>query len=257
MDKQNSQITVTFDSNVWESIVDPAKRVNNPTYEAIFNTITSSNIRPFFFEGVATIEIVPKANRIDHFPNSRPRITMKIGDNPTRVIEGTAAPKLSDYLSANLPLALDLGFRFIRLPRIGLPIVPEEFWAKDEFFTLEDRLERSFNFSQHIESLGMGRAKMDHKTRDILEYRAMGTRLADKKILPRAYAKAVAEWADGDALAAHYGYGINYFCTNDRGRSAGTESVFSASNLNELVQRFSLKIVDPDELIVVMHNTKR
>lgn len=257
MDKQNSQITVTFDSNVWESIVDPGKRVNNPAYEAIFTTITSGKIRPFFFEGVATIETVPKANRIDHFPNSRPRITVKISDNPTRVIEGTPAPKLSDYLSVNLPLALDLGFKFIRLPRIGLPIVPEEFWANDEFFTLEDRLERSFNFSQHIESLGMGRAKLDRETRDILKQQTMGTRLVDKTRLRKAYAKAVAEWADGDALAAHYGYGIDYFCTNDRGRSAGTDSVFFASKLNELRQRFSLKIVDPNELIVVMHNTKR
>jgi len=30
--------------------------------------------------------------------------------------------------------------------------------------------------------------------------------------------RAIAEWADGDSIAAHFGYGIDLFCTEDRGR---------------------------------------
>ena len=255
--QQSRQITVTFDSNVWESIVDPEKRIAGSAFEAILTMIRSREILPFFSEGIATIETVPKQKRIDHFPSSRSKITMRIGDNAPTVTEGTPAHELSDYLSKNIPLALSLGFRFIRLPRAGAPRVPEELMAADTYVSLEDRLERSFNFVRHIESLGFGRSRMAEKTREVRLRQASRISADEKLPLIKPYAKAVAEWADGDALAAHYGYGLDYFCTNDRGRNAGAGSVFSEANLLNLMNQFSLKVVNPEELVTKLRGPQR
>ncbi|MNC62754.1 hypothetical protein D3C75_1128090 [compost metagenome] len=54
---------------------------------------------------------------------------------------------------------------------------------------------------------------------------------------------------DGDALSAHYGYGIKYFCTNDKARGAGSKSVFSIENRKKLKDKFGIDIVTPTELI--------
>ena len=46
------EVWVTFDSNVWESIVDENKRANSAeVYSQLFHLIQSKIITPFFFEG--------------------------------------------------------------------------------------------------------------------------------------------------------------------------------------------------------------
>ncbi|MCR4342447.1 MAG: hypothetical protein NUV40_00915 [Patescibacteria group bacterium] len=57
------------------------------------------------------------------------------------------------------------------------------------------------------------------------------------------------EWTDGDALAANYGYGIDYFCTNDSASGAGSSSIFYATNLQQLEQRFPVNVISPEELV--------
>ena len=42
--------------------------------------------------------------------------------------------------------------------------------------------------------------------------------------------KAINEWADGDAVAAHFGYGNDLFSTHDFARDAGETSVFQCTN---------------------------
>ena len=42
--------------------------------------------------------------------------------------------------------------------------------------------------------------------------------------------KAVAEWADRDTVAAHFAYTNSYLCSEDRGVSAGSPSIFDAIN---------------------------
>lgn len=252
----NPPFTVTFDSNVWECIVDPAKREGVEVNQRLFQLIKSGAIIPFFFEGIATVEAVPKSERITFFPNARPRISIKIGDGEPRVTEGTPAPKLTPYLNQNIPIALNLGFSFIRLPRVGAPRVPEEFLAPDKYVALEERLKRSIEFARFIEALGLGRAEMETKTSILRELAASKNTLGEKSISAKAYAKDVSEWSDGDALAAHYGYGLDYFCTNDRGKNAGLRSVFSESNLVKLKEHFAIKVLGPDQLLVALEQHK-
>ena len=62
-------------------------------------------------------------------------------------------------------------------------------------------------------------------------------------------AKAFAEWADGDTVAAHYAYRNDYICTNDIGRSAGSRSIFSSNNRAWLKDNFGIEIITPKELV--------
>lgn len=47
----NEMLTVTFDSNVWENIVDPLKRDKDKIYKKIYDAICSNKIEPFFLKG--------------------------------------------------------------------------------------------------------------------------------------------------------------------------------------------------------------
>ena len=247
-------ITVTFDSNVWEQVVDESKRNDSGTYTAIYNYILNNEIEPYFFEGIVTLENIQKNQRKEFIKDFNPTISTQIGNEPPRVKKGTSPPELSVYLGGTIPKALNIGFKFISTPRVGmLGIDPSaEYAAKDVRYSLEDRLKRTFEAAEFIESLGAGKAKLDNS---IAKNYGMGmvqktqndTNLSDKQ-----YSKNVAEWVDGDALAAHYGYGIDYFCTNDSASGAGQSSVFHPSNLNQLKQKYGIKVLTPNELLSVI-----
>lgn len=60
---------------------------------------------------------------------------------------------------------------------------------------------------------------------------------------------AIGEWADGDSVAAHISCGIDFFCTRDEARDAGSKSVFASENRVKLIERFGIVFVHPDELL--------
>lgn len=95
---------------------------------------------------------------------------------------------------------------------------------------------RSGECSEFIEKMGCGRHDYDN------------VKKAKLTISDNQYADAVAEWADGESLSAHYAYGCDVFCTNDQGRNAGRKSIFYPSNLLRLKERFKIVVLSPDEL---------
>ena len=72
--------------------------------------------------------------------------------------------------------------------------------------------------------------------------------LKERKFDRGSFDRAFAEAGDGDSLAAHYGYRIGVFCTNDRASHAGRGSVFSSCNRQKLKERFGVKIVSVGQL---------
>jgi hypothetical protein len=60
--------------------------------------------------------------------------------------------------------------------------------------------------------------------------------------------RAIAEWADADSVAAHVGYGIDLFCTEDVGKSAGAPSVLDQANRTWLQATYGVKFVTISEL---------
>lgn len=217
------EVWVTFDSNVWESIVDENKRANSAeVYSQLFHLIQSKIITPFFFEGIATIETMKKSERKPYIANFKGAYSITVDGQEISSSKGSKAPELTEYLASMIPKALELGFRFTKLPRVGAPALEfdKKYLAPDVKHDLGDRLERSFECLRFIESLGAGRSHLMNQ-------------------LPRV---------DGDALAASYGYDIDYFCTNDRASSAGQTSIFYHENLKKLESNYPVNVITPEDL---------
>jgi len=243
--------SVTFDSNVWELIVDENKRnSSDQVYAILYELIHNGAITPYFFEGLATIEAIRKSERKEFYSNYREGLSMSVGGDVVVSDIGSGGPEISDYLNRMLPKALSLGFRLIKLPRIGAPRlnISEKYWAPDEKYTMSERQERSFECAQFIESLGAGKGKLLNEL-ELSEGGLVQRTKNDSIVTNKKYSKGVGEWADGDALAASYGYGIDFFCTNDRASGAGSSSIFHTTNLEQLKQRYSVNVVSPSELI--------
>lgn len=243
--------SVTFDSNVWEIIVDEDKRLSSDQiFTKLFELIESKEIEPYFFEGLATMETVQKKDRKDHIGNYRSGFSMSVDGETVTSFEGSGSPVVSEYLKNTIPKALELGFKFTRMPRIGAPMleISDEFKAKDKNYELGERLGRSFECGRFIESLGSGKGDLMNQlggsVGGVVQKTKENASISDKK-----YAKAVGEWVDGDALAANYGYGIDFFCTNDRAAGAGRSSIFHPDNLSKLENKFPVNVVSPEELV--------
>jgi hypothetical protein len=61
--------------------------------------------------------------------------------------------------------------------------------------------------------------------------------------------KAVAEWADGENIVRHIGYGINVFCTNDKGISSG-KSILDAEHRQWLSEQYGVVFCTASELVM-------
>ena len=62
------------------------------------------------------------------------------------------------------------------------------------------------------------------------------------------FSKHVAEEADVQAIATHYAHQIDVFCTEDKGKSAGGNSVMKAENKTVLSQKFGIQFCTLGEL---------
>ena len=124
--------------------------------------------------------------------------------------------------------ALKLGFRLLAQPRIGMAR-PEPVRLNlhtEKFASDTDIAARQAKFSEAvgaIESRGVGFARAK-ELGDVARKRA-GTRATWFELLNddryfnaderKELAAAVAEWVDGDNVAAHVAYGNDVFCTED------------------------------------------
>ncbi|URM26318.1 hypothetical protein LLY42_20595 [Pseudomonas frederiksbergensis] len=245
--------TVVFDSNVWEQVADEAKRaIATPAVQALHDLISTQAITPFFFEGIVNLEVIPKKARKAYLLRYKPSITMSVDNKVVHQSQGTTPTELPEYLETTVKKAAALGFRFIQLPRIAAPRHPlANQYKAPENLHLEDRIYRSFECAKHIESLGCGKGAL----MAMLENPQNGlvSALQDDPITEKKFAQGVAEWMDGDALAATYGYGLEYFCTNDQGAGTGTSSIFHPSKRALYVQNYNVKIVTPDELLAILN----
>jgi hypothetical protein len=71
----------------------------------------------------------------------------------------------------------------------------------------------------------------------------------------REVARAIAEWSDGDSIAAHYGYANDFFCSADIGKSA-KNSVLSPGNRTWLTTVFGIRFVTLSELAGIIEEAR-
>jgi hypothetical protein len=229
---------VTFDSNVWQMVADPSLARNGPhlaDYEKVHAAIKTRKIEGLICETVGTLEVVRRRERKDYFTAMHSNVDVKADVQSDQVLMSINVntnhdqhPGLPDILKKRLELALSLGMKLMRAVRMGIP-APSTFLDlslyadENDVPTAAARDNHWGEIVGEIEARGVGGgviAKLDKSIRGSALDAQTG----------REFVRAVSEWADGDAVAAHIAYGNDIFCTQDQGKSAGGPSILDEEN---------------------------
>lgn len=146
-------------------------------------------------------------------------------------------PKMVDLIQD----AIILNFRALGAPRIGQSRIADPdgvIYAQESSEGLGQRLDRYHTILQRIEDQGLGCKQIQDLAKQFSErdgvvepwYKSLVR--AKNFHEENAVRRACAEWADGDSVAAHFGYGIDIYCTEDFGKNAGANSILNSKNRN-------------------------
>ncbi|WP_299676348.1 hypothetical protein [uncultured Dokdonia sp.] len=247
---------ITFDSNTWRKIASPKNFPKDPFKKAYFEinkSIRLGKIEAYLSETIFTLEAVKRVERKSFFRTYSPKKTYNISEKNGIVnISASIAPdpKLhpgnNEFLNEHLNDALNLGFKIINIPRIGTSVNPDIEGKKIDLHNV------------NVEKLAIVSGRIEELKAGLYDIKKIG-----EKYYPNSWfigvgkapdsenqkiASAVAEWADGDSVAAHIGLNGDYFCTNDSAKKAGSTSVLSIENTRILHEEFNFKKITPLEL---------
>jgi hypothetical protein len=251
---------VTFDSNVWRAAANPSRFPNNPEYAGLVKikgALDSGAIVGVLCETVFTLEGIARAHRKNFLAAYRPEVNIREEELPDGMVklgfslgpEGSAHPGNNSYLSSHLADALAVGFKLMRCPRMA---GVQNGDLKDEWFcpSSNEYANRFGEVGRRLEAAGAGIAlikTIGNKYAAPNEPWFAGlARAPASEDMP--IAKAVAEWADADSVAAHVANGNAFFCTNDAAVAAGAASTFSAANRLWLEADYGVKFLSPTQL---------
>jgi len=262
----STPIHITFDSNVWRPIVSPSVFPSDPDalhFQAIRDAIQKQLAFGFLSETTFTLEPIQKKFRKAFFGSYHADVKTAVRADKAGVgVSFAIGPSLSQHASNNpilerhLKDALALNFKLLRCPRIGgvnNPDLLPSYYATDSRVPAGERQERCGKISCEIEAKGWG----------IKHIKDIGNKYANGKAWlngiknaptteDAAIIKAIAEWADGDAVAAHYAYVNDYFCTRDAAKAAGVNSVLSPANRTWLSQNFNVNFITPEQIAKIL-----
>jgi hypothetical protein len=263
-------IKVTFDSNVWRVVASPHQFPNNPSIAClrkIHYAVKAGKIAAYIAEVAFTLEALKNNDRQSFMKSYEAKIESAISDVPRhdRMIglsfsigpDIKAHPGNNPYLYKHLNDALSIGFKLIRCSRLGQitnPDIDRSYFVQQSDDEILERMQLCSECAEEVERIGGGIA---HAKQIGTRYSTGGApwHVGIKNAPPseaRNIAKALAEWADGDAIAAHVGYKNDYFCTTDTGKSAGGSSVLSPQNRVILETKFGVKFISPNDLCDVI-----
>lgn len=250
----------TLDTNVCGGVADPRSYAGQTDHAEIVDirqAILDGRIAGYVSAGSLALEALKATDRID--------VLFRNFANPSSR-RPISAPSQVEQRFATL---FSIGCKvLVAATRLGLPSsyisVPANVRALDVQYTWHERLERHEAFVDRFQ---------DESLRSL---RYLGEELADAHRLPQSNHRWVeglvaefdqplvvkeqeklveqvrdltAEWCDLDILGSHYACGIDYFCTRDRGISAGPCSVLHASRRALLEQQFGIQVVSPQDLV--------
>lgn len=237
---------ITFDSNAWERIF-----ASEEQYAAIIASIDSRRVEGFICDAAFRIEAIRKRDRSNYFSTPHMGVGFDVENRADGLVQlfsvGPANdhhPGLPEPQATKLTLALASGVKLIRSQNwMGLPMPTEvnsllDYVAED-YQTCRAREQRQIDVSQLIDDCGLGHASFLNVGGWEVRERSMKEQ--------KALAKACAEWADGELVAAHIAYGHNILCTDDRAVQAG-RSIFDAEHRAWLADSLGVVFISLDEL---------
>jgi hypothetical protein len=271
---------VTFDTNVWNRMVFPERYSNRHNCLAlakIKDAIRSGRVHGFISEGFATVEAIKKQDRALFHVQNVPEVKvthksfgpglhcLKIEIEAKRDLHPGLTPEFEEELKE----ALAIGMKLLTTPYIGLP-VPNRLRDNpgiyaQEIFATSDYNERFGEVVGTINDRGVGGGTLPALAKK-LTTDLDGPRpdwMTDRDLIYRVYVyacksglsdykeqieKAFAESADGDLVAAHIAFSNDYLCTEDRGKSALSSSIFDANNRAWLNSRYGTELLNAQQL---------
>ena len=256
-------LTVTFDTNTLASVVSPesAQRESGISGAVVQAALRAGRIQGFFSETLLTLEGIENKNRWEVLGRTRVvSETSSTGENTIRLSVGIRQDRdpLNCRFSARVQAAIDLGMRPLRAAaRIGTfhhksyPLF-EPPGGNVELFRCMDKVNE---MTTEIAKRGVGQTVavelgLHFSTREgVVEpelwLQGLGrARDEERKVV----AVAVREWADGDSVATHYGFGMQLFCSEDFGKSHSGRSVLDCDNRKWLNGQFGIEFVTLAEL---------
>jgi hypothetical protein len=261
-----SPLTVTFDTNTLASVVAPetAQRGTGTSGAIVAAAIRAGRIRGFFCETVITLEGIKNVDRSEVLGRTRvvsdasstgkDNITLTVG---IRHVRYPPDPRSS----ARVRAALKLGMRPLRTAaRIGGYHLRDENCALYEpdggILELVRCMDKVNEMTTKIARRGVGQAiavelGLQFSKRDGVgspELWLQGLGRARDKSERKKVAEAIREWADGDSVAAHHGFGMKLFCSEDFRRSGSGRSVLDRDNRQWLKTGFEFEFMTLAEL---------
>lgn len=259
-------LTVTFDTNTLASVVAPetAQRGTGESGAIVAAAMRARRIRGFFSETVITLEGIKNVDRADVFGKTRVvsdasstgknNITLTVG---VRHVRNPLDPRSS----ARVRATLELGMRPLRTAaRIGgyhLRDKDCELYEPDGgILELIRCMDKVNELTTEIARRGVGQAiaverGLQFSQRDGVqkpELFLQGLGRAKGKAEEKRVAEAIREWADGDSVAAHYGFGMELFCSEDFRNNGAGRSVLDHDNRQWLNTNFGIEFVTLAEL---------
>lgn len=246
---------IIFDSNVWEKVVSS----ESEPYVTIRKNIENEKITPFICEVSISLESIKKKYRARFFESYEPIFEEVHHESDKQSIRGSICfkpnndshPPLPKILLQKLDLARVLGFKVIRMNRYGTVRtneIPQDMYYDSNSESMEEFWHRADLFvecAEFISMLGAGQAEYNEFVEEF-KIQARSVSHLPKEIPAdqhKRFSKAVAEWADGDLLAACYQNDIQYLCSDDRGKNAGSSSAFATQNLAMISECFNINIL--------------
>jgi hypothetical protein len=258
---------ITLDSNVYRKVASPDIFVKDPRHSAfvvIHNAVVAGCATGYISETVLTLEGIQNSQRPEYFAASELDVKFTETPNEHRAIDltievgprGSGHPGLHPMAASHISRALQVGMRLLRAPRIGLPspTEPDEAnFAVDA--DVSARQKRFSELSRQLESRGFGIAaakcvghainnRLGKPTDPWFGNLSQTTDTNERAAIVRA----VAEWSDGDTIAAHYAYGNDVLCTEDLAGNSARKSVFDQETRNWLAANYGVEMCTVTQL---------
>lgn len=260
---------VTFDTNALEGAARPERHPGNSRqadFIKVHEAIVAGKIQGYFSETIATLEGIENDDRSAVMASTHLNMEMIVMTDAATgqesihfnaTVEQDRKPLHPEH-SKRIRAALRIGMRALKAPRriagfnVGDPNFYERAGSED---ALSDRLNKTIAVGKAIEARGVGYALVESIAKKFtrrdnvvneMPMRSLG-RARDKHEIGGVN-RAIAEWADADSIAAHIGYDMDLFCTEDQGKGAGARSVLDSNNRAWLESTFGVKFVTLSEL---------
>ena len=264
-------LRVTFDSNTYRQVLSSGPTRDASSYELkkINEALRSGRMRGYLSETILSLEGIQQQDRANVLGSTR--IEVKSRTMKKNIIEMTIAMRqdrkpLNPLLFKWISAAQEFGLGFLQTGSrwfSGAGHIPDDayrFFEPDgSVLALAERMDRINRISESIQAKGIGYARavnlgLEFSARDGKdgEWWLQGLKRAASDQEQTKVILAVREWADADSVAAHIGYELDVFCSEDKGKRAGGDSILNDANKTWLDQTYGVKFVNLRELAEII-----